>query len=436
MEGKIKVFALRSLLLVAKSFVYVRKQIAGLVRSLPFAAPLQATGQATLRMVLWLVSPAYQLYRLTRQSLDRVYAAGHSYAMRSLSHRYVLHLAMLIITITTITSNLTLSPARAENFGPNSLIFDVVGGTDEDLTLDVGDLPPEATAETPIDGAPNEAPPRPGFLSSNGDIIFQPYFPTTQDSIAPRQSIEEYVVEDGDTLAGIAARFRLQLTTLLSSNKLTARSVIRPGLKLLILPVDGVVHTIKKNEQIASIAKLYQVTPESILSFNRIANAKALVVGQTLIIPGGRPLAAPTPVRRPSSGSSGGAVPPSAPAIDSGARLLWPAISHRINQYYSWRHSGVDIHGKTGDPIYASEDGVVLESRWGGSYGNMLLVKHDNGLITRYGHASKLLAGKGERVTRGQRIGLIGSTGRSTGPHIHYEVYVGSTRVNPLGYTK
>ena len=119
------------------------------------------------------------------------------------------------------------------------------------------------------------------------------------------------------------------------------------------------------------------------------------------------------------------------------SKLLWPTKQRIINQYYGWSHTGVDIEGDYVDPIYASEDGVVETAGWNsGGYGLQIVVSHANGMKTRYAHASKLFVKVGDEVKRGQTMAMVGTTGRSTGTHLHYEVYVGSKRVNPLSYTK
>lgn len=430
MREKLKQFGVRALLLAAKSFVYLKNKIAQI--RIPFAKRvLQVIGGPLLYALLWTLSPLYRQYRRGKRILIQFLETEHSRFLKSFSHRYALHLFLLAIAVVTVISNLTAKQAGAENFGAGSLVATLVQ-TDEDFLFNEPALPPELTNQqgTPATDKTNEALAR-TFLSYSGETVFQPYLPTTEESVAPRQSIEEYIVQTGDMPAGIAVKFRLQLTTLLLANNLSSRSIIRPGQKLVILPVDGLLHTVKKGDTVASIAKRYQVTPETVLSFNRLPNAKSVLFGQMLIIPGGKPVPVAPPQRRALAN-----VPLSAPIINTGTKLLWPGSARRITQYFTWRHSGVDIGLPFGTPIYAAEDGTVIEARWGGGYGNMLLVRHDNGLVTRYGHASKLLVSRGERVKRGQTIGLVGSTGRSTGPHIHFEVISGGRRVNPLSYTR
>ncbi|OGL59994.1 hypothetical protein A3H10_02355 [Candidatus Uhrbacteria bacterium RIFCSPLOWO2_12_FULL_46_10] len=432
MREKLKKYSVRALLLIAKSFIYLKSNLAHLrIPALNHA--VKFVGGALLYVLLWILSPLYRQYRRLKKIIVDFWQTEHSRFLRYLSHRYVLHIFLLVITAVTIASNLTAKQAGAENFGAGSLVSKLVE-TDEELLFNEPPLPPDITDQqgTTEKQKANELISR-TFLSYTGETVFQPYLPTTEESIAPRQNIEEYIVKEGDTLAGIAVKFHLQLNTILLTNNLSARSLIRPGQKLIILPVDGLLHTVKKGESLGSIAKKYQVTAENILSFNRLPTAKSVLAGQTLIVPGGKPV--PTAVTQPRSRVAAN-VPPNAPIINTGTKLLWPGSGRRITQYFTWRHSGIDIGLAKGSPIYAAETGVVIESRWNGGYGNMVLIRHDNGLITRYGHNSRNLVVPGERVKRGQTIALVGSTGRSTGPHIHFEVIVGGRRVNPLSYTR
>lgn len=430
MREKLKKYSVRALLLVAKSFVYLKNKLKEIhISAVGRVANLVA--KPLLYALLWTLSPIYRQYRRVKRILIDFWATEHSRFLKSFSHRYALHIFLAAITAVVIVSNLTSKQAGAENFGAGSLVATLVQ-TDEDLLFNEPALPSELTNQpgAPTTDKTNEALAR-TFLSYSGETVFQPYLPTTEESVAPRQSIEEYIVQTGDTPAGIAVKFRLQLTTLLLSNNISSRSIIKPGQKLIILPVDGLLHNVKRGDTIASIAKRYQVTPETILSFNRLPNSKSIVSNQILIIPGGKPVPVASPPRRALAN-----VPQSAPIINTGTKLFWPGPGRRITQYFTWRHSGIDIGLPMKSPVYAAEDGVVIESRWGGGYGNMVLIRHDNGFVTRYGHNSRNLVVPGERVRRGQTIALVGSTGRSTGPHIHFEVIVGGRRVNPLSYTR
>jgi murein DD-endopeptidase MepM/ murein hydrolase activator NlpD len=156
---------------------------------------------------------------------------------------------------------------------------------------------------------------------------------------------------------------------------------------------------------------------------------------------------APKPSKKPSvrnsGGSSGGTAPRTrvrAPKVYSGGNFAWPTSSHHISQYYHYGHYGLDIDGSTGDPIYAAASGTVTFAGWknnGGGY--QVWISHGSGLYTTYNHMSSVSTGRGQHVSRGQRVGRMGATGFATGSHLHFEVWKGpiwngGSRVNPLAY--
>lgn len=257
----------------------------------------------------------------------------------------------------------------------------------------------------------------------------------------PRDSVVEYAIQPGDTLGGIAARFNISTQTLVWENNLTINSTLQVGQKMRILPVSGLSYKVKKGDTVARIARLLQAKSEDIVEFNNIDDFR-LVVGVVIIVPGGKKT---TSERLPSSRLAapgvargryvGGTPPPSLRNVGGG--MVWPTTIRYITQYFRLRHPGLDIAGPTGTPIYAADDGVVVASGWNrGGYGYMVLLDHGNGLTTRYGHNSRLFVEVGERVSKGQTISLIGSTGRSTGSHLHFEVIAGGVRVNPFLYVR
>jgi murein DD-endopeptidase MepM/ murein hydrolase activator NlpD len=250
----------------------------------------------------------------------------------------------------------------------------------------------------------------------------------SKDGSKIRREIEEYIVLKGDNLASIAKEFALNVNTLLWANNLYSWSTLKVGQKLIIPPIDGVLHTILKGESLDKIAKQYKIDKTQILAYNDVDEEQVLTVGTYLLIPGAKKQTVVTPsapkvVLIPSK-------------IVGSLGLVWPASTKRITQYYSWRHQAIDIGAPMGTPIYAISDGVIEYSGWGTGYGWEIIINHGNGMRTRYAHASKLLVQKGMHVEKGQVIALIGSTGWSTGPHLHFELYYNNQRVNPLQYLK
>ncbi|MDQ5970830.1 MAG: hypothetical protein QG603_607 [Patescibacteria group bacterium] len=264
--------------------------------------------------------------------------------------------------------------------------------------------------------------------------------------VPTRSENVDYFVQAGDTLSGIAEKFDLTVNTILWANNLTWNSTIKPGAKLVILPSSGVDYEIKKGDNLNSVAKKYQANLDKILAYNELSSVSDIRAGDLIFIPEGikptqvvssykAPTVANKPKNNPADVFSNEVVPP-ASDLSANTKLLWPVLSHRITQYFSWRHTGLDVGDKVGNPIYASEDGKIERSGWSTGYGYNVIINHGNGLETLYGHASKLLVKAGETVSRGQVIALIGSTGWSTGPHLHMEVRVNGVRKNPISYIK
>lgn len=260
---------------------------------------------------------------------------------------------------------------------------------------------------------------------------------SSEPAVKTRSGVTEHVVESGENIGSIARLYGLQTTTLLQANNLNARSLIRPGQKLSIPPIDGLIYTVKKGDTLAKISSTYKSDMDKILEFNGLASAGSLSIGQKLVLPDGKLPPPPPQARRVITTKVFST--PSPAAANTSTRLLWPTSARRITQYYNYSHKGVDLAGPVGTPIYAADDGTVVTSSWNsGGYGYMILIDHGNGLYTRYGHSSKLLVQKGDTVSRGDVISLMGSTGRSTGPHLHFEVLSGGiyNRVNPFDYIK
>ncbi|MDD4901436.1 MAG: peptidoglycan DD-metalloendopeptidase family protein [Patescibacteria group bacterium] len=272
----------------------------------------------------------------------------------------------------------------------------------------------------------------------SGSALVKPGLAATSRGIRPREGIINYTVLAGDTVSTIAAQFGVSVNTILWENSLSAYSLIRPGNKLAILPVSGISLTVKRGDTIASISARYGIEANAILEMNKLASAEMLTVGKKIIIPGGRQIyAAATQVARNTAGASITDLfkPENLKSIISN-KLAWPTVGARITQYYSWRHHAVDIANKKGTPIYACDAGVIEVAGWGTGYGNQIVVDHGGGRKSRYGHLSKFYVKKGQVVAKGEAIAAMGSTGNSTGPHLHLEYVINGVKYNPLNYLK
>jgi murein DD-endopeptidase MepM/ murein hydrolase activator NlpD len=255
-----------------------------------------------------------------------------------------------------------------------------------------------------------------------------------------QQTSQSYVVQPGDSLGTIALQFDLDVPTLLGSNELDDPDLLPVGLELTILPVRGVLYPVGEGDTLNRIARRYGLEVRDVLLANGIEDSDLIRAGQELVLPGAKPLFAGSPSRGEPGGSAAPALA-AEPAQAPLATFIWPA-SGPITTYFGqvgWTsprgHSGLDIAAPWGAPIAAAAGGqVVLATRAGGPYGIEVIVDHGNGLRTVYGHLSELDVTAGEWVERGQLLGLVGSTGFSTGPHLHFEVRQNGELRDPLGY--
>ncbi len=282
-------------------------------------------------------------------------------------------------------------------------------------------------------------------LNESSDLILKPQnFSNKIDNTSTqvRTEIIDYVVQLGDTVSSIASRFGISVNTILWANNLGNYSLIHPGDTLSILPFSGLLYSVKSGDNLSKIANTYKIENEDIATHNNIAVDASLKIGQKLILPGATKIV--TVVSRTSAASSYTGVSVikdlvKAPVVQaSGDDMVWPTEGKRITQYFSWAHNGLDIGNKTGTAIYAAEAGKIeiAATGWNGGYGNTILINHGDGKKTRYGHLSVLYVKVGDSVEKGENIGTMGSTGRSTGPHLHFEVVINGTRYNPLNYIK
>lgn len=247
-----------------------------------------------------------------------------------------------------------------------------------------------------------------------------------------------YVVKSGDTVSTIAREFGLNVDTILWENNLNSHSIIRPGDNLIILPENGVSYLVKSGDTLIKIASRHGVDEGDIMKINNLKDVAKLKIGDKLFIPGGKKQTyaqVSNSTRYSGLEAIGNIVVPPAKKV-VGSSMLWPTEGHRITQYYSWRHTGLDIANKTGTPLYASDSGTVEYAGWGNGYGNEVVINHGGGKKTRYAHASKLFVKKGQFVNKGETVAAMGSTGWSTGPHIHFEVIINGVKYNPLNYIK
>jgi murein DD-endopeptidase MepM/ murein hydrolase activator NlpD len=255
-----------------------------------------------------------------------------------------------------------------------------------------------------------------------------------------RAGIITYTVQPGDNVETIAQRFGVLPTTIVWSNSEVEENpdLLRVGQELTILPVDGILYTVKANDTLSGIAERFKVKIEDIIRspLNNLSDGANLVPGMRIVIPGGvKPfvpkVVRPQAARQPAPGRR--YVGP-APSFFASGAFAWPTRGY-ISQYFRTYHRGLDIANAIGTPIAASDGGYVTYAGWSNiGYGYMVQLDHGNGFSTLYAHLSQWYVSPGQSVARGQIIGAMGSTGNSTGPHLHFEIRYGGVPQNPLLY--
>jgi murein DD-endopeptidase MepM/ murein hydrolase activator NlpD len=371
-----------------------------------------------------------------RKLLVKLTRFGRSFPLR----RYFRHVVLLVlIVLGAWAAQLGLSalPVNA-GLAPLEVEPTVVDVDPQDLDLSIADLPPFAGGPYP--------------QSDIGRTVeVHTVFPSR-----PRLNVITYEVKAGDSLFGIADQFGLKPETILWGNFDVLQDnphSINPGDVLNISPVDGILHFWSAGESLSGVADFYEASLQEIIDWpgNEIApdidlEESEIEPGQVVVIPGGsREYVSWTAPRIPRSNPSVASIlgPGACGSIYDGpigfGSFIWPTANRYLSGYdYSpaTNHYGIDVAGATGHTIWAMDAGVVVYAGWhNGGYGNVLVLDHGNGWQTLYAHLSAINVGCGAGVFQGTAIGAMGSTGRSTGPHLHLEmrhdIY---GRVNPWLY--
>lgn len=360
---------------------------------------------------------------------DMVAAGWREPILRFVSHALVLGLMLLALAFSRFDwptlNDLTLNVATAEpNADPALAAVSALGGSGGSVAPPVfGPLVPEATH------------------------LARAISPHTTIATRGRTDVMTYTVQSGDTLFGIAQRFNLKPETILWGNYFTLKDdphTLRPSQVLNILPVDGTYHFVTEGNTLEQIASFYRVTPEAILNWegNGLDPAQPVLRPNTyLVIPGGaRELQAwvlpslPRTARAGSRANSNfGQCPGGYTGILGTGAFVWPTVARTLSGYdYSSIHRGIDVRASVGDPIVAVDNGVVTYAGWNDwGYGNLVVIDHGTGWESVYAHLSQWNVQCGQSVTQGELIGAAGSTGRSSGPHLHFELRFNAAFVNP-----
>lgn len=244
---------------------------------------------------------------------------------------------------------------------------------------------------------------------------------STEDIDFPiSDAISVYEVKKGDTIQDIAKLFNVSVNTIMWANNLTSKTIAK-GDTLIILPITGIKHTVKKGDNLISIAKKYKADAQDIAIYNGLTTESELAVGDMVIVPDGEVQIVPS--SKPKSKTKTRILNSYTYSAPSGF-LARPLVGGRKSQGIHG-HNGVDLAAPQGTPVLAAAGGHVIVAKTGGyngGYGNMIIISHDKGIQTVYAHLRDIYITSGQTVAQGQTIGEVGNTGRSSGSHLHFEV--------------
>jgi murein DD-endopeptidase MepM/ murein hydrolase activator NlpD len=302
---------------------------------------------------------------------------------------------------------------------------------------------------------------KPADTAPPADRLIRQQTAYTIAPVRPRASNVEYTIRPGDTLDKISERFGVSKETIAWANDDKYVNLLQPGDKLIILPANGVLYKTKSDETIQSIAVKYKVSPYAIIDseYNKLQNTTPDVVlppELTVMVPGGvsdqKPLYWNPPVKArdkagnvlPGNGLSnnpGGEVSfgggPGSCGYEpnaGGGPLRIPLARYNVVRGFYPGHTGIDLQAPTGTPVFAAANGTVIFAGWSNwGYGNSIVLAHGS-MFTLYGHLSAINVRCGQQVSAGTPIGAVGSTGNSSGPHLHFEIRPNGVPVNPVQY--
>lgn len=271
----------------------------------------------------------------------------------------------------------------------------------------------------------------------------------TLPSVAPgRTAFLRVAAEPAETLETLAARYGLSAATVRAANPGVPSGTDLNGAQVLIPPRDGLTVTVAAGETLLALSVSHHVSPAALLEANGLTSLGPVEQGRLLLIPGATGRRPSTP---PPAGGRGRHVELQLALLERASdrvsayrpaeeTFVYP-VRGRLTSGYGWRnisvggnrfHAGVDLAAPQGVPVVAARDGVVEQAGWWGAYGNVVILEHGDGSQSRYAHLSRIDVQPGDLARQGDPIGLVGSTGASTGPHVHFEIRFEGRAVDPL----
>jgi murein DD-endopeptidase MepM/ murein hydrolase activator NlpD len=371
--------------------------------------------------------------------------------------------ALVLALLALATALATLPPAPATG---NSVAADAQPIARLGALLDtnaVGSVRTATSASRRAEAAPShgDAAAFAGPLASDGTLL-RPIGPAPTPLGVAAPDVRRYTVREGDTLTAIASRFGISVMTIWWANRMEPEDRLEVGQELVIPASDGVLHVVAEGESLTSIADRYMADPDDIVRYNGLPGG-VVTIGQQLVVPDGRPAPVftaspeptptPTPTPEPTPvvtakpkvaaatprANSGGSAAGCGNCRFSGA-MVWPVPGGTLSQGYHGGHQAIDIQAPYGTRVVAAGSGKVVFAGWKDNGGGwQVWISHGSDTITTYNHMSSLSVSTGASVGAGQPVGRVGATGWATGPHLHFDVWLGypwrgGYRVNPLGY--
>ncbi|HZD09925.1 MAG TPA: LysM peptidoglycan-binding domain-containing protein [Candidatus Binatia bacterium] len=298
-----------------------------------------------------------------------------------------------------------------------------------------------------------------------GPVVVEPAASVTDGATPPEVTEGNYTVQRGDTLFKIAQRYGVDLNTLIAVNQLANPNRLEVGQVLVISgsappaaqptvlpptpspqptpaapdpsqPASGQIYIVQRGDTLDKIARRFGTTVSTLVALNNLPDPNRIMAGQELLVESGTPDTIPTETPTPESTTNpSGTIERLGQPGDS--MFIWPIPIDEgwLVKPFQYGHRAIDVILPMGTPIKASAGGIIEFSGWNsGGYGNLVVIDHGNGYRTLYAHQSERLVATDDRVAQGQIIGLVGSTGWSTDPHLHFEVIIDNQRVDPCLY--
>lgn len=395
--------------------------------------------------------PIYGKYLWLKSKVIKVAPEKKDRLLIIFTNRFLIHFLILIIGSGVVISNIMAYEGK-EDYGQNALVYKLAGLSVGEIISDTNVIADEAkNYNYQQQGTFVEGRSFADNTNADGDNILTDQATTIGDMALVKPDIInnstefksniariiDYTVIEGDTISRIASRFGVSVNTILWANNLSFSSYVKPGQKIIVPSMSGIVYKVAKGDTISKIGSKYGISSDKITEANALT-AEGLVVGNLIIVPGAKIIETAKPRAIASTPAKTPARPAASSAVSGTGRMQWPSACQRISQYYKgWLHTGVDIACPWGTSLRAADGGRVIRVQYGRTgYGYNVMIDHGGGIVTLYGHMSSIDVVNGQYVEKGEIIGAEGSTGRSTGPHVHFEVRINGSFVNPLSYIR